>query len=90
MTPSWGNGHATTYRGLVRALAVRGHEVTFFTLGKEILVVHTAHEMLHYLRELSESERLAIGQRARARVLAEHSAAHRAAELEAYLYELSS
>jgi spore maturation protein CgeB len=27
---SWGNGHATTYRGLVRELAARGHQVTFF------------------------------------------------------------
>src|SRR5438445_1686961 len=26
---SWGNGHATTYRGLVRALADRGHRVLF-------------------------------------------------------------
>lgn len=29
ITSSWGNGHATTYRGLVRALAARGHRVTF-------------------------------------------------------------
>jgi spore maturation protein CgeB len=29
ITSSWGNGHATTYRGLVRALADRGHRVTF-------------------------------------------------------------
>lgn len=29
ITSSWGNGHATTYRGLVRALAARGHEVVF-------------------------------------------------------------
>lgn len=29
ITSSWGNGHATTYRGLVRALAQRGHEVVF-------------------------------------------------------------
>ena len=30
MTSSWGNGHATTYRALVRALARRGHEIVFF------------------------------------------------------------
>jgi spore maturation protein CgeB len=30
ITSSWGNGHATTYRGLVRALAEQGHQVTFF------------------------------------------------------------
>jgi spore maturation protein CgeB len=29
ITSSWGNGHATTYRALVRALAVRGHDVLF-------------------------------------------------------------
>jgi spore maturation protein CgeB len=29
ITSSWGNGHATTYRCLVRALAGRGHEVLF-------------------------------------------------------------
>jgi spore maturation protein CgeB len=29
ITSSWGNGHATTYRGLVRGLVERGHEVTF-------------------------------------------------------------
>ena len=29
ITSSWGNGHATTYRGLVKALARRGHEITF-------------------------------------------------------------
>src|SRR5919198_1159364 len=29
ITSSWGNGHATTYRALARALAARGHKVTF-------------------------------------------------------------
>jgi spore maturation protein CgeB len=29
ITSSWGNGHATTYRGLVRELDARGHDVTF-------------------------------------------------------------
>jgi spore maturation protein CgeB len=29
ITSSWGNGHATTYRALVKALAERGHTVTF-------------------------------------------------------------
>src|SRR3954451_2079159 len=29
ITSSWGNGHATTYRGLVRELNARGHEVLF-------------------------------------------------------------
>ncbi len=29
ITSSWGNGHATTYRALLRALSQRGHRVTF-------------------------------------------------------------
>lgn len=30
ITSSWGNGHATTYRALVRALESRGHKIVFF------------------------------------------------------------
>ena len=30
ITSSWGNGHATTYRALVRALNARGHDIVFF------------------------------------------------------------
>jgi spore maturation protein CgeB len=30
ITSSWGNGHATTYRSLSKALHARGHTVTFF------------------------------------------------------------
>lgn len=30
VSSSWGNGHATLWRGLIRALARRGHEVVFF------------------------------------------------------------
>lgn len=29
VTSSWGNGHATTYRGLLRGLSLRGHRVLF-------------------------------------------------------------
>lgn len=29
ITSSWGNGHATTYRALVRELVARGHSITF-------------------------------------------------------------
>src|SRR3712207_7979416 len=29
ITSSWGNGHATTYRGLVPALVKRGHDLLF-------------------------------------------------------------
>jgi spore maturation protein CgeB len=30
ITSAWGNGHATTFRSLVRALHARGHKVIFF------------------------------------------------------------
>jgi len=30
ITSSWGNGHATTYRSLLKAFSQRGHSVTFF------------------------------------------------------------
>jgi spore maturation protein CgeB len=30
VSSSWGNGHATHWRGIIRALSKRGHEVTFF------------------------------------------------------------
>jgi spore maturation protein CgeB len=56
---------------------------TFFALGEEILTARTAGDVLHYL-QIPEQERRALGQRARARVLAEHTAAHRAEELEGY------
>ncbi|MDQ2712371.1 MAG: glycosyltransferase [Acidobacteriota bacterium] len=29
ITSTWGNGHATTYRGLLKELAKRGHSITF-------------------------------------------------------------
>ncbi len=29
ITSTWGNGHATTYRGLIKELARRGHSITF-------------------------------------------------------------
>src|SRR5207302_9023162 len=34
ITSSWGNGHATTYRSLMRALCDRGHEVLFLECDK--------------------------------------------------------
>ena len=40
------------------------------------------------LRSLPESERRAVGRRARERILAEHTAAHRAAELEQHVEAL--
>lgn len=34
ITSSWGNGHATTFRGLVRELVARGHHVLFLERDK--------------------------------------------------------
>ncbi|MEW6115312.1 MAG: glycosyltransferase [Nitrospirota bacterium] len=59
----------------------------FFVPGTEILVSRSAEDTLRYLRELSGEERSRLGARARARVLASHTAAHRAAELEGYVQE---
>jgi spore maturation protein CgeB len=57
----------------------------FFRIGEEILVAENADDVLHYLHDLSESERRAIGGKARTRVLAAHTAGQRAVELENYL-----
>ena len=29
LSSSWGNGHATTYRALLKAFAARGHDILF-------------------------------------------------------------
>jgi spore maturation protein CgeB len=59
-----------------------------FSIGSEILVARSNQESLEYLREISEEDRIAIGERARNRVLAEHTAARRAEQLESYASEL--
>lgn len=61
---------------------------SFFRIGEEILTVRNACDVLQYLRDIPERERRALGQRARARVLREHTAARRAEELEAYALSL--
>ena len=57
------------------------------TLGTELLVSRSAAETLRYLRELPPEARCAFGTRARQRVLAEHTAAHRAEILEEYVLD---
>jgi spore maturation protein CgeB len=61
---------------------------TFFKIGEEILTAKTAGEVLQYLRDIPEPERRALGERARARVMRQHTAAHRAEELEGYALRL--
>jgi spore maturation protein CgeB len=63
---------------------------TFLEPGREILIAESSEDVLGWLRELEDEERLAIGARGRARVLSEHTAAHRASELEGYALELLS
>jgi len=52
ITSSWGNGHATTYRALVKALARRGHQITF--LERDVPWYASARDLAHppYCRTL--------------------------------------
>lgn len=61
---------------------------TFFEPGREILLAESTEEVELILDRMPEEERLAIGRRARARVLSEHTAAHRAATFEAYTRQI--
>ena len=56
----------------------------------EILIARTAADVAHYLQTLDPTESAQIGARARRRVLAEHTADHRARELESYVSQLRS
>ncbi len=62
---------------------------TIFEPDREILISRTADETLEMIRDMPETERYLIGERARLRVLSEHTAAHRAAQLEEYVSEVS-
>src|SRR5437867_2516067 len=50
ISSSWGNGHATLWRGLCRALAKRGHTVVFFERDTQYYAENRD------LTELSEGE----------------------------------
>ena len=57
LSSSWGNGHATTYRSLLRGLAVFGHEVHFFERDVPWYAAHRDLEepdfcALHLYRDL--------------------------------------
>jgi spore maturation protein CgeB len=56
-----------------------------FAPGSEILIADSAADVARYLRTISPERAADIGAAARARVMREHTAAHRAAELESYL-----
>ncbi|WP_149193228.1 CgeB family protein [Luteimonas suaedae] len=57
---------------------------TLFEPGREILLADTPAQVLACLREMPHEERVAMGRRARSRVLSEHTAAHRAYALARY------
>jgi spore maturation protein CgeB len=57
----------------------------FFVPGREILLARTDEEALAYVRDTPDEVRRRIGEAARARVLRDHTAAHRVRELEGYL-----
>ncbi len=59
---------------------------SLFEPEREILIAETANDVLRSLR-MKDHDRKRIGLRARDRVLAEHTAAHRARELESYVRE---
>jgi spore maturation protein CgeB len=61
---------------------------SFFELDEEILTAASSDDVLRYLKEFSEKDRHSIGERARRRVLAEHTSEHRAMELEEYVNQL--
>ncbi len=62
----------------------------FLQPGKEILVPKGSDDVVSLVREMSGEEARAIGRAARERVLSEHTAAHRAAQFEAYVEDALS
>ena len=77
ITSSWGNGHATNYRGLVRELASRGHEVLFCERdvpwyestrdlrelrGARLLLYGSLDELAHHAGEqIAEADLVIVG-----------------------------
>jgi spore maturation protein CgeB len=62
----------------------------FFEPGHEILLAEHPSHVLAFLRDIDDDQRRAIADRARGRVLAAHTAAHRARELEGYVAEAAT
>ncbi len=76
ITSSWGNGHATTYRGLVRELARRGHQVHFIERdvpwyadnrdltelpGTRLSLYHDLDELHGYAEEVRSADAVIVG-----------------------------
>jgi spore maturation protein CgeB len=60
---------------------------TLFRPGREVLIAESPEDVLRHLSELDGMKRLAIGEAARRKVLAEHTPKQRALQLEAYWKE---
>ena len=61
---------------------------TIFEPDREILVARNSGDVFRFTRETSDAERRQLALNARRRVLASHTAAHRAALLESYVEEV--
>jgi hypothetical protein len=61
---------------------------TLFSIGSQVLLADNAEAVLHLLKDLPESRRLAIADAARKRILTEHTPHHRAIQLENYVKEV--
>jgi spore maturation protein CgeB len=62
---------------------------SIFEPGTEILIARSSADISALMRDFDRKRLKEIGRRARARVLAEHTASHRAAMLETYVGEIS-
>lgn len=49
LSSSWGNGHATTYRSLIKGLRRRGHDVSFYERTESWYAAHRDLERCSYL-----------------------------------------
>lgn len=76
ITSSWGNGHATTYRGLLRELARRGHDVLFLERDApwyvenrdlphppycQLELYNSIRELKSFIETISEADAVIIG-----------------------------
>ncbi len=61
----------------------------FLAPEEEVLLVSRAEDVIAILCQMSERQRRRIGERARERILSQHTSAHRAAQLEQVISELS-
>jgi spore maturation protein CgeB len=68
VTSSWGNGHATLWRALIRALIRRKHDVGFFEKDVPYYAAHRDHGALDGLRLFLYDEWDSVSQRAREEV----------------------